>query len=271
MSPLWRDECGIYLSPHQVCLVHLKRGVRPALGSEDQLPVEDVGASDWTGALEVLKRKMDSLQAVPNRLRVLLADHWVRYAVLPWHAELSSHSDSAEHARALLADLYGDVLRDWQVMLSDAPPGQSRVACAVPSTLLEALQALAARHRVQVGSIQPHLIAALNCWRDRLPRTPFWFVAIERGCLAAARVGLAGLDRVHTARIGADWARELRRLQTFGRLVGGVGEALPVLVDAPTSWRVLAADSIPEVQWLEDATLPMTTWHRLGHLRRQAA
>ena len=113
--------------------------------------------------------------------------------------------------------------------------------------------------------MQPHELACST-------RPGAWFVTVEHGSLAAARLGREGWDRVHTVRIGAQWTRELKRLQTFGRLASSSAEEGQVYVDAPHAWREVAGNASGELRWLEEeGGLPMTTLHRLTHARRLAA
>jgi len=109
-----------------------------------------------------------------------------------------------------------------------------------------------------------------------LPQTNAWFVSVEQGSLAAARLGRNGWERVHGVRIGSDWMRELKRLQTFGRLASNSPEEGQVYVDAPHAWRQVAAGTVNAgegsgLQWLEEPGGPMTTLQRLGRTRRLAA
>jgi hypothetical protein len=97
-------------------------------------------------------------------------------------------------------------------------------------------------------------------------------VTVDEGTLAAARIGRAGWDRVHSVRIGADWTRELKRLQTFGRLASASAEEGTVYVDAPLPWREAAGCTAPDLKWLDDvSSTSMTTLQRLGRARRIAA
>jgi hypothetical protein len=81
---------------------------------------------------------------------------------------------------------------------------------------------------------------------------------------------------VHGVRIGPDWIRELKRLQTFGRLASNSPEEGQVYVDAPHAWREVAAGTTAgteasTLQWLEEPRGPMTTLQRLVRTRRLAA
>lgn len=276
MSPLWRDEVGVYLSPHRLCLVRMKRGVRPVMAAEHELRFEGVRGDSWTAPLEAL----DKLLAEPvwsgARTRVVVADHWVRYAVVPWAAALSSPEERLAHGRQVLASLYGEAVAGWDVRISEAPPQATRVACAVQRELLEAVRGACLSHGSALVSLQPQLVAAFEAWRAALPAAKAWFVSVEPGSLAAARLTRQGWDRVHAVRIGSDWLRELRRLQTFGRLASNSPEEGHVYVDAPHAWREVAAGSGAGAEdmglrWLDEPGGALTTLQRLGKTRRLAA
>ena len=56
-------------------------------------------------------------------------------------------------------------------------------------------------------------------------------------------VPVGGFDRVHAVRIGADWARELNRLKTFGRLASARAADGRVYVDLPDALQVLRPET----------------------------
>lgn len=276
MSPLWRDEVGVYLSPHRLCLVRMKRGVRPAMAAEHELRFEGVKGDSWTAPLAALDKLLADSSWSGAHTRVVIADHWVRYAVVPWVAALSSGDERLAHGRQILAGLYGEAVAGWDVRISDAPPGATRIACAVPPELLARLQAAATASGSTLLSLQPQLIAAYETWRQFLPPANAWFVSIEQGSMAAARMGRNGWDRVHGVRIDADWLRELKRLQTFSRLASHNPQDGRVYVDAPHAWREVAAGTPAGVdggalEWLEEPPGPLTTLQRLSRTRRMAA
>lgn len=276
MSPLWRDEVGAYLSPHRLCLVRMKRGVKPSHVAEHELRFEGVKTDSWAAALEAFAGTLAQAPWAGTHTRVVIADHWARYAIVPWVAALDSVEERLAHGRQLLTSLYGEAVAGWDVRISEAPPQATRVVCAVPAELLAGLRAACAAHGSPLLSLQPQLVAAYEAWRHCLPQANAWFVSVEQGSLAAARLGRHGWDRVHGVRIGADWLRELKRLQTFGRLASNSPEEGRVYVDAPHAWREVAAGAAAGgdssgLQWLEEPNGPMTTLQRLGRTRRLAA
>lgn len=261
----------MYLAQRRVCLVRIKRGIRPTLAAE-AVHGDPQAAAGWAGALALLEGQLAGGAWSDSRARIVLADQWVRYAVVPWSDALSSNAERSGHARELMSGIFGAEMSEWTVSLSDAPPGSSRLASAIPTALLQALRESALRHGQELASVQPQLIAAYNAWRHRLPAdTAAWFVTVEEGSLAALRLCAEGIDRVHAVRIGLDWARELKRLRTFGRLASASPSDGRVYVDLPAALRELRPETSADLEWLDDSIPPLTTLHRLEHIRRQAA
>jgi hypothetical protein len=271
VSPLWRDEVGIYLAQRRVCLVRIRRGIRPTL-ARDEDHVAPLAEPGWEGVLDMLEQQLAQRTWSDARARVVIADRWVRYAVVSWSDALSSVAERLAHARELLAGVFGEVMSDWTVSLSEAPPGASRLASAMPTALLESLRELTGRYGQTLVSVQPQLVAAYNSWRHIMPAAAAaWFVTVEEGSLAALRMCGAGIDRVHAVRIGPDWARELNRLQTFGRLASASPTDGRVYVDLPAALRMVRPEMSADLEWLDEPNPPLTTLHQLEHLRRSAA
>ena len=57
MSPLWRDEIGIYVAPHRLALTRLARGVRPKSVGTATWSNELVGDTHWSAALRAVEDK----------------------------------------------------------------------------------------------------------------------------------------------------------------------------------------------------------------------
>ena len=276
MSPLWRDEVGAYLSPHRLCLVRLQRGARPKPVAEHEQRFENVKNDSWEVPLSALSALLAQSPWSGARTRVVLAEHWARYIIVPWSAELRWNEEGLGHARQLLDSSFGEAVAGWEVRISDAPPQATRVACAMHGELIAGIRAACEAAGATLVSLQPQLIDAYAVWRHRLPHANSWFVSIEQGSLTAARLGRNGWDRVYGVRIGTDWLRELKRLQTFGRVARNRPEDGQVYVDAPHSWREVAVSAsagadISGLQWLDESKAPLTTLQRLTQARRMAA
>lgn len=271
MSPSWHDETGVYLAPHRLCAVRMRRGWRPTLVAEHEQNVA-AGEPAWAAPLAALDALLADAAWRGGALRMVLADHWGRYAVVPWMAGLSSRAERLGHARQVLASLYGDAVSDWELALSDTPPGTAQLACTIPAVLIAQVRELAAKHGMRLASLQPNLVAAFASWRAVLPRAGAWFVTLEQGALAAVHLGEGGFDRVHGVRIGSDWTREMKRVQTFGRLASSNPQEGAVYVDAPLAWRYVAGDAAGKgLQWLEEGADASDTLAQLMRVRRNGA
>ena len=134
--------------------------------------------------------------------------------IVPWVAALSSADERLGHARQLLASTYGDAVSDWEVRLSEAPPGSPRVACTFRGVAAR-VRELCARHRSNClssttarGGIRQLASPAAR------PRAP-GLSRVDEGTLAAARIGPDGLG---SGSQRADWLRLDARAQTLADL-----------------------------------------------------
>jgi hypothetical protein len=252
-------------------MVRLNRGVGPVVAAEHEEELDCGEAGQWSAALAAVDALLAREPWQNAALRVVLADCWARYAIVPWAGELTFAEEHLAHARQLMLSTYGDALESWDMRLSERPPGAVRVACSVPASLLEEARALCVSHRRKLLSLQTQLVMAYQNWRHALPPSGAWFVTVGEGTLAAARLGTGGWDRVHSIRIGSDWVRELKRLQTFGRLASSSPDEGAVYVDAPQAWREVAGDAGKDLHWLEGESIPGDTLKALGRVRRLAA
>ena len=186
MSPLWRDEIGLFIAPKRIVLARMKRGIRPVNVAERNMVVATRATNDWEATLDTLEVCLEDSIWHGVNLRLIVSDTYARYAIVPWSDALSDADERLQHARLCMANTFGDIVSQWTVTVSDAPPGSSQVACAIPTALLERIRALTEAHDLTIKSVQPQLIAAFNGWRDRLPRGDAWFVSLDEGSLAAA-------------------------------------------------------------------------------------
>lgn len=269
MSPLWRDEVGIYLAPRRIALMRVGRGVRPIPQADRNITV-DTREFHWESALSTLAHCLEDPTWRDANLRLVISDHWVRYATIPWSDAIADHAERIEHARISMGNTYGDVVSQWTITVSDSRPGTPLVACGIPHALLARTRALAESSGLRIRSVQPHLVAAFNGWREQLAEDGAWFVTLEEGSLAAVHFTRDEWDCVRSVRIGNDWDVELQRLQTFSRLARTSGESTRVFVDAPSGVREKCADPGADLHWLDGGTEAEEA-QRLPLLRRMYA
>ena len=268
MSPLWRDEIGIYLAPRKLAVVRRARGVRPRIVAATELAVPAGSFGDVGPALARLADVLTEPTWHSAPARVVVADPWARYGIVPWPATRLDATGRLTHARYVLGDTYGATVGDWAVTLADSPPGLSYVACAMPPMLRGALEDTLAPAGLTLVSLQPQLIVAFNAWRRQLPADDAWFVSIDDGSLSAVHLSEGVWDRVHSARLSSDWIVELERLQAFGRLTRAAGAPSRMFVDAPI-WMRRGATATAGIEWLEGGEGAQA--HELALLQRMYA
>jgi hypothetical protein len=270
VSPLWRDEVGAFVGPGKLVLSRMRRGLRGACVARHFVPLPESHAGDWSQARLTLARELADPKWRDAHVRVVIADAWVRYALVPASEALASDGERLQHARFVLAQLYGEPMEEWDVALSEAGAAGNHVAAAMPKALVAEVRSLRSGS-MRVTAIQPQLVAAFNAWSWRMPATGGWFVTIEQGSLSAAHFTARGWDRVHSVRIGREWSAELRRLRTFGRLALGTATDECVFVDAPLWLRRIAGADGDGLVWLEDQQPGAGTLDTLVELKGQYA
>lgn len=270
MSPLWRDEVGVFLGPRRVLLTRFKRGIAPRAVAELGFEVAGGPRGDWQPALAALDELLSGDAAWRDaNVRIVLSNHWVRYALVPWSPALTHDAERLDHARHVFQSLFGDAALEWAVTLSAIAPGAHPIGAALDSALQSALAGVVERARLRLISLQPHLVTAYNCWRPALPADDAWFVCVEEEALAAVHLRGGAWQRVYNMRSGPDWPTELKRLRRLGALTSIEPDADAIYVDAPIGLR-RGANGL-DLRWLEEGAARETLSGKLVSLRRQFA
>ena len=119
-------------------------------------------------------------------MRVVLSNHFVRYVLVPQSNGVSGADEELALARFHFAKVHGEASRGWDIRLSPAQSGGTRLACAVDSALMEALQQSFARApHARLASVQPLLMSVFNSGRPSIPNAGAWLILHEadRACV----------------------------------------------------------------------------------------
>jgi hypothetical protein len=180
---LFPDKVNVVLGPSEVSIGAKNIGCDAGFGSEP-----------WQGALAALASH--AFEA-PCRLTVVLANAFVRYAVVPWSEGLDTPEEEDAYVRHHFAKVYGERAREWELRASETAPGAPRLASAVDRRLIEELKALFPKSgKAKLASVQPQLMRAFNECRGSIPAGGAWLVLAEpeRACIALhGRAGWAGV------------------------------------------------------------------------------
>lgn len=208
MSLLSPDKVRVRLSPAEVLVGGKSIACDPSFGSEP-----------WQGALSALKANQWKEKC---QVTVVLANPFVRYAVVPWSDALSGPAEEEAYLRHHFAKIHGDRAKTWSLRASEDRPGVPRLASAIDSALLDELKKVFPKGgKARLASVQPELMEAINRWRDAIPKAGAWLVLAEqeRACLAMHSDG--GWRSVQNAK--GEWLtlldRERFRMQEAPSLV----------------------------------------------------
>lgn len=252
MSRLWPERVSIVLCPDRLVVATRPPRLRSGEPAITIVPVPDAPAKGgWEAALQ----RLDTLAAATaeswqnTTVRLILSNHFVRYALVPWNDELGNEAEQRQFARQHFATIYGPVAKSWAVRLSLDVPGRSHVASAVDQALVDRLNDLTRSYRLKLKGLEPLLMTAFNRWQPKLVDDVQWFVVIEPGMACGALVGRSRWFALRRWPIQCDWTSEvplwLGREQLIDETSASVG---PVYLLAPSQ-------AGPEVPVVEGTTL----------------
>jgi hypothetical protein len=183
VSPSLREQVTITLSPRQVVLERFGRGLRPALMDRKALACADANeGTNWHPAVEALREALAHPNVGSGDATVVLSNHFVRYLLLPWNADLVSGQEELAFTGARFQQVFGDAATQWALKLSHFGPGFASVASAIERGLVEAVSTVIAGSPLRLRSIQPGFMAACNA-RQRVPSGDAWVAMAEPGRL----------------------------------------------------------------------------------------
>ena len=211
MSLLWRNHLRISLCPDRLVLGSYSRGLRPSRARNETIAVQPLAnAEEWRAAVDALPKV---LAAHPHHdFSVVVADQFVRYALLPFNEALKSNDQWATLARHRLTAVHGAAAAEWDLKLTETAPMGARIACAVDRALIEELSALFVAANARLVSVQPFLVAAFNRIRSTVGNGSCWLVIEEPGRLTLAFIQRGVWMAVRNRRVDAGWRQALPQI-----------------------------------------------------------
>lgn len=184
----WRERLLIGLSPSELTLVRIKGLSRPRVTTKHTASCDPAfGPEPWHGAAASLKSAAEALRGEALDVTVVLSNHFVRYALVPWNDALAGAAEELAFARHCFTKIHGERSKSWTLSLSEEPAGMPRLAGAIDTALLEAVRKyFPTGGKARLVSLQPYLMAVVNCWRGSMAQTGAWLLIAEpeRACLA---------------------------------------------------------------------------------------
>jgi len=156
VSRLFPDRLLIGLAPAEMTVGKDSVACDPAFGSEP-----------WQGAISALKA-LEFKQ--PCKVTVVLSNHFVRYAIVPWSSSLSTAAEEDAYIRHHFAKIHGERAKAWGLRASESAADAPRLASAVDQALIDSIRDCFPKGgKARLISVQPRLMSKFNEWRRSIP------------------------------------------------------------------------------------------------------
>jgi hypothetical protein len=168
---------------------HLRIGMcedRLFLSTGQEIAFEKGAGAEWRAALDALPAVLREFRR--HKASLILADQFVRYALLPWSDTLRTHAQWQALAQHRFRAIHGPLADEWEIKFAETAPAGPRLACAAERALVDALTECFGAADVHLVAVQPFLVTAFNQVRRTLlaPGSSCWLVVEEPGRLTLA-------------------------------------------------------------------------------------
>lgn len=182
MSPSWRSQLYIAISPERISLLRLGRGLRPKVLAKHD---EAVGISGKQPAWQAALERLDAILSQPEwqdaTVNVVLSNRLVNCAAIPFDAQLKDKSAQEAFARYSLAQTFGPAAAQWDLRIRRGKAGTPWLVCAVDKALLQQIRQICTTHKLKLGSITPYLVSVFNRHHKAIKPESAWLVVNEPG------------------------------------------------------------------------------------------
>lgn len=193
----WLDRLTLFVHPQRLVL---ERQPWRGTASRQQVDVAPpaTGESDWQPSLLAVGALLKAHAQRGAALRIVIADNFVRYALLPWSEDIIGNKARLALALALLKNALGDRVKELEIALDRPAFGKNGIAAGVDRQFLAGLRASAQVHRLRLDSVQVRLIAELVARHKQLHDG--WFACIDREWLTLVGVRRGEIGCLHNYR-----------------------------------------------------------------------
>ena len=245
MLRLWRDEVRIALCPGRVALARVARGWRPRVVAKHVVHCSGEATADGKPCVEALQTALQDPLLRDADATVVISNHFVRYALVPWSEHLVSDDEKRAWVMHHFVKSYGEPAAPMEYRWSEEGPDAACVASAVDGEFIGQIRAACEPASLRLRSFQPYLMAVFNRWKRRVTGNSVWIVVPEPGRVCIAAVANGQWRTITSRKIGPDFQTELPL---------ALGRELLLADDAAAPAAVFAY--APEIAQLDFPDLP---------------
>ncbi|MBU1690505.1 MAG: hypothetical protein KJ958_05380 [Gammaproteobacteria bacterium] len=204
MSPLWRDQIRIGLSPSHIALLRFGKGLKPRLTAKVAMACPTgADATPWSSALTALDGLLSKPEWQHADASVVVSNGFARFQLLPWNEDIAGEEEQRSFARHKLATVYGDS-SEWEIRIAEGNAGTENLACGMQLKLLGSITACCNKHGVRLRSLKPYLMAAYNRVRPELAQGNIWFAVTEPERVCVMRLENGAWRSIHCRSLATD-------------------------------------------------------------------
>ena len=207
----WHDEIRVYVHPQHIVMVLLSGWFKKHVTYKQVLDCPDLlGTLVWQSVIVTLDKALLSndwqtayaAKSQKNiRATVILSNHFVHYALVPWQAEQAKLRPDSDKHHAYLQHCFtrnfGAAAKQWQCRMSDCGMYKPALASAIDSALLQDIEAAFTAANIRIANIHPQLMVAVNQAKSQITQylnkkaQTYWLVIVENGqsCLLLVEDG----------------------------------------------------------------------------------
>lgn len=141
---------------------------------------------------------------------VIVSDHWVATAEVPWTQRLLTTAGAREQVHLQL-ELTGATPGEFSIAVDDAPFGKPRVACALPATLLQTLNQLAAQAGTRPPTIRPLAEVVQQSAHRHIARADYALALLEEASATIVVVRAGRIQQISAQRVDGDPLQDIER------------------------------------------------------------
>ena len=183
---LWRAELSVASGFKQVLhhekTVSLQSDLVEAKPSNMQLNA--LSPQRWQAIVSSLQALLSDKNLPAKKVKVTIANYFVRYVVVPWNSQIFTQAEQAAYLNHCFTIAFGADIKSWNMQQDTPEFGKSKLASAIPSELISALNDVFGQEKMQLLTVQPYLMQVANHASTVLKKQQllpnFWLVAVEQ-------------------------------------------------------------------------------------------
>jgi len=191
VSRWWPERHTLLLHPHRA---------RLGSGDERAVPAAADGTPPWQEAVATALALATEKLPRRSRVTIVVADHFVRYALLPWSEHLLGRRLREESARALLRASHGEAAAALTIALDRPRFAMNGIAAGIDGALLAALRSGCADVGLRLVAVRPQALHVLAAARGRIAGGDGWFCRAERDRLVLAGFSAGNVSSLRNQR-----------------------------------------------------------------------